>query len=621
MSDRSMTHPRPQFARARWQDLCGAWGFAYDDENEGCDERWQERVDVFTRTIRVPFPPESPASGIGDTSYHPVVWYRRTFRVAPEDAGQRLILHCGAVDYAAHVWINGRLVATHEGGQTPFRADITTALRADEEQVLVIRAEDPPRDLALPRGKQDWEEQPHKIWYHRTTGIWQPVWLEPVSATHMTDVRWTPDLDRGLVGLALTLQRRSSAALRVRVQLSLRGQVLVDDACLLEGGELRREFALDQAATSMSRAQILWSPHYPNLVDAVLTVLDGDKTLDEVASYVGLRSVGIAGGHFLLNGRPYYLRLALEQGYWPQSHLAAPDDDALRREVELAKSLGFNGVRVHQKVEDPRFLYWCDRLGLLVWGEMANAYVFSETAVERLAREWIDVLKRDYSHPCIVAWVPMNESWGVNNMSRNPAQRHYVQTLYHLTRTLDPTRPVIGNDGWEHLVTDIVSLHDYAFEGTTLRERYRDNPMIDRTSGQVQPHYRAATLPGYAHVDQPIMLTEFGGVSLRPDGETAWFGYGTVTSEERFLAKYRELVDAVLDSPVIMGFCYTQLTDTGQETNGLVTADRAPKLDPAVVRSITSRPSAAIPGDVVEYMHSARGVSPFAAVSENMHVE
>ena len=604
-------HPRPQLTRSRWIDLGGAWGFAYDDERQGLDESWQTYADVYTQIIQVPFPPESAASGIGDTSFHPIIWYRRTFQFPSVDTGKRMLLHCGAVDYRAQVWVNGHLVATHEGGQTPFSADITMALHSGEEQVLVIRAEDAPLDLTQPRGKQDWLEQPHNIWYHRTTGIWQPVWLEPVDPIHITQVRWTPDLESGLLGLTVSLQRQVESSLHLHVHLSLHGVTLADDVYMVQGTEVQRQIAFDRAGM-MNRSKLLWSPESPNLIDATLTLLAGNEIVDEVQSYAGLRSVGTAHGRFLLNGRPYYLRLALEQGYWPESHLAAPTDEALRREVELAKELGFNGIRIHQKVEDPRFLYWCDRLGLVVWGEMANAFVFSPRAVERLAREWQEVLARDYSHPCIVVWVPLNESWGIPDVDYSPTQRHYVQALYHLTKSLDPTRPVIGNDGWEHVISDIYSIHDYSFEGTILRERYGRTEAVERTLHEVQPHYRALALPSSRRTHEPIMLTEFGGISYSPQSGEPWHGYGTVASSDAFLAKYQELVDALLDSSTIAGFCYTQLTDTGQETNGLLTAGREPKLEPTAIRRITSRPSAAVPGDVTRQMQKVQEITPFA---------
>ncbi len=608
-------HPRPQLTRPRWIDLDGLWGFAYDDDGCGLDEKWQEKEEVFTRTIRVPYPPESSASGIGDNGFHAVVWYRRTFEVSPEDAGKRLRLHCGAIDYYAHIWVNGQLVARHEGGQTPITADITTALRPDGEQIVVIRAEDEPKDLAQPRGKQDWQEPPHEIWYHRTTGIWQPVWLEPVSPTFISQVRWTPDLDRGVLSFTVMLEREEDRPLILRVRLHQHGADLANDTYMMRGTELKRQISFDPAAMVDGGDRLLWSPRKPNLIDVTLTLLSGDKVIDEVQSYIGIRSVDVANGRFLLNGLPYFMRLVLEQGYWPETHLAAPDADVLRREVEMIKEMGFNGVRVHQKVADPRFLYWCDHLGLLVWGEMANAYVFSPSAVERLTREWMEVISRDYNHPCIVAWVPFNESWGVPNVARDIAQQHYVQALYHLTKTLDPTRPTVGNDGWDNFVSDIFGVHDYTFDGQVLRDRYGSFEAVERTLQEVQPSHHALLLSGYRREGEPIMLTEFGGISYHPHGDGPTYGYGTVPDSKSFLAKYRELIDAIISSPAIAGFCYTQLTDVEQETNGLLTADRKPKLDLADVHDITTQVSAAVPGDVITKMLQAHSVTSFTSTS------
>ena len=605
-------YPRPQLTRARWTNLNGPWSFACDDADVGLREDWVVRPEVFERTITVPFPPESQASGIGDPDFHPVVWYRRTFQVSSEDRAGRLLLHFGAVDYRAQVWVNGQLVAEHKGGHTPFSADITAALlERDAEQVVVVRAEDRPDDLAQPRGKQDWRREPHSIFYKRTTGIWQTVWLEPVPERYLQEVRWTPDLDRGLLALKVRLNAPPERPLRLRVQLSLRRTPLADDLYTLTKQETHREIALESGESVMESGQLLWSPSRPNLVDAVLTLLSGDEVVDEVRSYAGLRSVRVQDGRFLLNGRPFYLRLVLGQGYWPESHLAAPNEDALRREVELIKELGFNGVRIHQKVEDPRFLYWCDRLGLLVWGEMANAFIFSEEAAERLTREWLEVLRRDYSHPCVVTWVPLNESWGVPNLERDPAQRDYVRALYHLTKALDPTRPVIGNDGWEHFAADLWGVHDYAFDGATLRERYITPEAVERTLRTVQPHHRNIAISGGRHAGEPLMLTEFGGISLKPRSGERWWGYGTVGDPGSFLAKYEELMLAVLDCAPIAGFCYTQLTDTEQETNGLLRADRTPKLDPSTLRAITTRFSKAVPGDVTNQIRKVTEISTF----------
>jgi len=517
-----------------------------------------------------------------------------------------LLLHFGAVDYRAQVWVNGQLVATHEGGQTPFSADITNVLRADsDEQVIVVRAEDQPEDLTQPRGKQFWEVESRAIWHSRTTGIWQPVWLEPVGARHIAGVRWTPDADRTTLGLVVALNETPRYPLRLRVQLTLDDLPLADDTYTVTQAEFGREIAL--AVTAKERYptgrvdRLFWTPEHPHLIAATLTLLDGETTVDEVGSYAGLRSIAITQGRFELNGRPYYQRLILQQGYWPESHLAAPSAAALRREAELVKELGFNGVRIHQKVEDPRFLFWCDRLGLLVWGEMANAFLFSTTAVERLTREWLDVLRRDYSHPCVVTWMPLNEGWGVLALPRDRAQQHYVQALYHLTHALDTTRPVIGNDGWEHLANDIWGIHDYTPHGATLLARYGTTEALARRLDGTDPapQSRVIALEGIEHTGQPIMLTEFGGITFTPAGGERWYGYDTVPDAAEYLARYREYIEAILACPTIFGFCYTQFTDTAQETNGLLTAERHHKLDPATVRAINSAPSQALPAEVI----------------------
>ena len=595
------THPRPQMARERWLDLCGEWGFAYDDADVGRDKGWPGDAAPFTRTISVPFPPESQASGIGDPTEHPIVWYRRALRLDPalQVGGQHLVLHFGAVDYAAQVWVNGHMVMQHEGGNTGFSADITAALLPGEaEQIIVVRAQDDPTDLAQPRGKQYWQDTPRHIWYYRTTGIWQPVWIEPVAPVHIASVRWTADSDNLRLGVRVRLNTTPKEDTTLTVELRLHGQRIARDVYTVTAREIERTISLDIDRARFERNDINWSPEYPNLIEATLILADDDGATDTLYSYAGLRSAACTGGRFLLNGKPYYLRMVLEQGYWPESLLAAPDAAALKREVELIKELGFNAVRIHQKVEDPRFLYWCDKLGLAVWGEMANAYIFSADAVQRLMREWLDVVERDYSHPCIVMWVPLNESWGVPNLERDPAQRDYVRALYHTTKALDPTRPVIGNDGWEHLVGDVWSIHDYAFDGATIRERYGTVDATAQTVRKVQPHARNIVLSDYAAPVAPVMLTECGGFSFKPERGKRWYGYGQVGDTAALLARYQELIEAILDSPTIVGFCYTQLTDTEQEANGLLRADRSPKLDTAAVRAINSRPSKAIPSDL-----------------------
>jgi beta-galactosidase/beta-glucuronidase len=461
-------YPRPQLRRGSWINLNGPWDFAIDR-----DGRWKNPAAVsFDRLIRVPFAPETAASGIGDTGFYQACWYRRVLDFGELRPDQRVILHFGAVDHRAHVWLNDDLVATHEGGYTPFHVDITESL-VRGTQVLVVCAMDDPHDLAKPRGKQDWQLEPHSIWYERTTGIWQTVWAEKVASTSIATVRFTPSLERWEIAMEAKLQGLPRGGLTLRVRLEVDNVLLADDSYAMVSGEVFRRIALSDPGIDDYRNELLWSPNRPTLIEAMLELRDEKgELLDRCAGYTALRAIGVQGDRFVLNGRPYFLRMVLDQGYWPGTGLTAPSDEALRRDVVLAKAMGFNGVRKHQKIEDPRYLYWADVLGLAVWEEMPSAYRYTGASIERLTREWSEVIARDSCHPCIVALVPFNESWGVPDLPDSPAQRHYVQALYHLTKTLDPARPVVGNDGWESVATDIIGIHDYDADPERVRARY-----------------------------------------------------------------------------------------------------------------------------------------------------
>ncbi|BDV31908.1 glycoside hydrolase family 2 protein [Microbacterium terricola] len=569
-------HPRPQLLRSDWTDLSGTWGFAHDDEDAGLRERWFERPS-FDREIRVPYPPESPASGIGDTAHHRIVWYARTItgddlETAGFSSGARLNLHFGAVDYRCRVWVDGNLAATHEGGHTPFSIDITDLLDESDAHTVVVRAEDDPHDVSQPRGKQDWREQPHVIWYHRTSGIWQPVWLEAVPAVSIDTLHWTADVHAASVRARVVLSAVPREPLEVAVRLRYRGEDLGEARTTVSRDEFEITVSLAALTNGQAYEELLWSPEHPRLIDATVAVGD-----DRVSSYLGLRTSHVARGRYLLNDRPYYVRSVLNQGYWPESHLAAPSADALRAEAQLIKDLGFNATRVHQKFEDPRFLYWADRLGLLVWGEAPASFRYSPTSVDRMVREWLEIVRRDYSHPSIVTWVPLNESWGIQHVATDARMEHYARSLVDLTKALDPTRPVVSNDGWEQVDTDIVAIHDYEWDPDVVRPRYLDRSAIDELIDGVGPAGRRLVLSG--DVSQaPVMLTEFGGISFHVDATEDSWGYSAARSTDDFAERLGGLLSAVNDSRVLSGFCYTQLADTLQETNGLVGSDRTPKL-------------------------------------------
>jgi beta-galactosidase/beta-glucuronidase len=581
------SYPRPQMLRTAWTDLDGTWSFRHDDTDTGLADGWSAGL-ADTRDITVPFPPESAASGIAEPGFHRVVWYARTITAADLAAAGRsagspvVLLHFGAVDHRAQVWVDGRFVGEHEGGHTPFTFDVTTLVADGDEHVIVVRAEDDPHDLTQPRGKQDWHSDAHAIWYRRTTGIWQTVWLEAVPATSIAHLQWLP-AGPAAVDLAVRLRGRATPGTRLRVALRFEerdedlGAIDVDVPA--EAGVVHVTVPVARQRNGQAEDELTWSPERPRLVDAAVSLHAPDGgVVDAVSSYLGIRTVGVTRGAFLLNGRPYDVRSVLNQGYWPDSHLAAPSREALRREVELIKELGFTACRIHQKIEDPRFLYWADRLGLLVWGETPGAYEFSPIAVHRLTREWMAAVDRDASHPSIVTWVPFNESWGIQHVGDDPAQQAYSRALTDLTRALDPTRPVISNDGWEQQNSDIVTVHDYEGDGAVLARTYADDAARDRMLAGIGPAGRRILVGGAQDRGQPVMLTEFGGIDYQPGArrEDGW-GYTAATDAEDWIARITALYDAIRASTFLAGSCYTQLTDTMQETNGLLTAEREPK--------------------------------------------
>jgi beta-galactosidase/beta-glucuronidase len=542
----------------------------------------------FDRRITVPFCYQSRLSGIGDTSFHDVVWYARAFGGPAGVEEGRLLLHFGAVDYRATVWVNGAQVASHEGGHTPFCADVTDVLRR-EENVIVVRAEDPSRDTTIPRGKQYWKERSEGIFYTRTTGIWQTVWLELVNERRIAALRLTPDVDAARVDVEVEVEG-FEPGLSLRLVVALRGDVVLDERAELRAPLIERSLPLlvrgaapDTPHLSEWPRPALWTPEHPNLYDLRLELRGADgKALDTVESYFGVRKIEARDGKVFLNNRPYYQRLVLDQGYFPDGLLTAPTDEDLRRDIELAREMGFNGARKHQKIEDPRWLYWADTLGFLVWGEMANAYTYSAGYVRRITAEWQEAVRRDYNHPCIVAWVPMNESWGVPELASDPRQADHLLAMYHLTRSLDRSRLVVSNDGWEHALTDLCTIHDYG-GAADLSSRYA----TPESSVSARPAGRPIYAPGHGYRGEPVLISEFGGIAF--SGEEGGWGYSTVADTEEFLQRYESLIAALLQSETIQGFCYTQLTDVEQEVNGLLTYERKPKTDPARIRKITTR--------------------------------
>lgn len=567
-------HPRPTMTRAAWRDLSGEWEFAFDDRRMGLRRSWFRQPRLSLR-IQVPFAYQVLLSGIGDRAIHEVVWYALDFDPTTDERADDLLLHFGAVDYEATVWLNGREIGGNRGGNVPFSFDIKPYLR-DGVNRLVLRVVDG-QSKEQPRGKQNATGVPKGCDYYCTTGIWQRVWLEPVPARRFDSLTIVPRLDPDRLEVEVRLHAHASD---YRIEVESDGGV--------------ESFATQGAATARLTLAIpdgqRWTPEVPTLHGLKFRLYEGDERLDEVHAYAGVREVSVRGDRFLLNGEPLFLKTVLDQGYWPDGGLTPPDGEAVRRDVELTKAMGFNGARKHQKVEDPRWLAHCDRLGLLVWGEMANARSWSFAAEEAFAAEWERAVRRDVNHPCVVTWVPINESWGVPHLGKpHGPQYAFLERLVTLTRRLDPTRPVVDNDGWEHTdVGDIAAIHDYTPSGDGLRARWGGGAFPDRVWGKG----RLAHYVGDARYrGQPIVLSEVGGFLLVPAGkqitdmDPLYTVYGSHRTPEELLAKYRDIMRAIADVGVA-GFCYTQLTDIEQEINGLLQEDRTPKVPPEAIRAI-----------------------------------
>jgi beta-galactosidase/beta-glucuronidase len=612
-------YPRPQFVRADWLCLNGTWEFEIDAGDTGLERGLLERP--LVQQIVVPFCPESVLSGIGNTDFMPSVWYRRTLVIPPEWQGQRVLLHFGAVDYDATVWVNGVEVGRHRGGFTPFTCDLHGVVSPGDEATIVVRARDDNRP-SQPRGKQSTRYANYSVFYTRTTGIWQTVWLEPVPDCFLRRTRITPDLANGMFRLEQPLsQNRQGLRLRATVR---------DDRGDLTSASCRADIDLAPRLDLPIPAerQRLWSPRDPFLYDLEIVLEDSDGLLvDRVSSYAGLRSVAIDGHRVLLNGEALFQRLVLDQGYYPDGIMTAPSDAALRHDIELSMASGFNGARLHQKVFEERFLYHADRLGYLVWGEFADWGVSGygpqhdhQQPTITFAAQWLEALERDYSHPSIVGWCALNETAQVLH-DRITVLDDATRALFLAAKAMDTTRPVLDTSGYSHRVpeSDIYDSHDYIYDQDfhagleKFRERHAGlnegvpylNPSQERyLAAAAVMRVKLPVVWSIPYRGQPYFVSEFGGFKWNPsaeaksasenllDRETSW-GYGAdPVSEEDFYQRFAAVCDVLLDNPQMFGYCYTQLTDVFQEENGVVAFDRSHKLDLNRLREIQQRPAA-----------------------------
>lgn len=567
-------YPRPQFIRENWQNLNGTWEFSFDDEREGEKNQWYKDFSWESK-INVPFNYETKMSGIGDESFHPVVWYKRTFSV--DGLEKDTILHFEASDWYTKAWVNGKYAGDHKGGNTRFSFDITNLL-TEGDNSLVVMVEDS-FDKEQPRGKQRWLDHNFGCFYVQTTGIWKTVWLERINRTSIESFKMTPCIKSQSLAVEWKIRGFTDGPLTLKANISFKDTFICTAAVTVN--EPKGKFSIDVNSNFLNQKGIsLWTPENPNLYDITFELVSEDITFDTVHSYFGMRDISVKNGQILLNGIPYYQRLILDQGYWEDSHLTPPSEEALILDIERTKELGFNGARKHQKVEDELYYYWCDVKGLLVWSEMPSPYTFGDDMMENFIDEWQTIVKMHYNHPSVIVWTPINESWGVSDIAVNKKQQHFSEAIYYMTKAVDSMRPVITNDGWEHTVSDIVTLHDYRESGEEFFDRYTKGK-ADILSGEITHNrHKFAFAQGYEYKGQPVLISEYGGAAYVKDASGAAWGYGKgVETEDDLLYRINDMTSAIRHLPYSCGYCYTQLTDVQQEVNGLLDVKRDYKAD------------------------------------------
>lgn len=579
-------YPRPQFVRTDWQNLNGIWDFAFDDKNRGEIDHWETAFPKQSQ-ICVPFSYETKLSGIQDETIHENVWYQRSIDIdADKLMNNRLVIHFEGSDYETKVLINGKLAGSHKGGYSRFSQEVTNLVHAGQN-ILTVKVEDHP-DQQQPRGKQRWQPYNFGCWYVQTTGIWKTVWMEYVPRDAIVGFKMTPDLQKSQLELNVNVDSKSFGPnLTLETEIHFAGILVNRTEMPVLTKQLTTE--MNVFSTAVDEWGIKkWSPSRPDLYDVTFRLLLDGIICDTVNSYFGMRDIRIDNSNILLNGEPVYQRLILDQCYWQDSHMTPPNEEALTDDIDKIAALGYNGLRMHQKVEDERFLYWCDVKGMLVWCEAPSAYLFSDEAVYQFTQEWMEIVKQNYNHPSIITWTAFNESWGISQIKTDRSQQHFTEAIYHLTKAVDKNRPVIVNDGWEHTISDILTLHDYEENGKTLYNRYSNFTAKILSAEIYHCGSKSAFAHGYAYKGQPIMISEYGGIAF--DNDASGWGYGNkVATKEDFLMRFDDITTSIKQLPFVCGYCYTQVTDVQQEINGLMDIDRNYKIDPEKIKEVNER--------------------------------
>lgn len=560
-------YPRPQLRRSSWINLNGEWEFEFDFGMTGRD-RGLQNAKHLEKKIVVPFCPESELSGIGYKDFMNAVWYKKTVHIEKPEEDRRLLLHFEAVDHYCEVWINGKFVGKHTGGYTPFCFDITSAICEGENQITVY-AKDDSRDPMQPRGKQSEIFQSHGCDYTRTTGIWQTVWMEEVVQNYIRSYRCEGDIDNCSVHLEFALEGYGSKALTAIARYHGKEMGRCTKKC--GANVLHMEIPLAE--------RHLWEPGAGELYDLEFCLESEDGQTDEVCGYFGLRSVSLGKNAILINGKPVFQRLVLDQGFYRDGIYTAPTDEHLKRDIELSMAMGFNGARLHERVFERRFLYWADHLGYLVWGEYGNWGLdhCQIGALSSMLEPWIEAVERDYNSPALIGWCPFNETWDRDGRKQD---NRVLTGIYRATKAMDHTRPVIDTSGNFHVVTDVYDIHDYEQNVEKFASHYE--PM--KNGGAVYDNFPNRQ----HHAGEPYFVSEYGGILWNEQSEQGW-GYGNAPkSMDEFADRYCGLASTLLDNPNICALCYTQLYDVEQEKNGIYTYDRGVKFPQHIIDRMRS---------------------------------
>lgn len=572
-------YPRPQFVRDNWINLNGQWNFIFDDENIGEKQKFYNNFPK-SKNILVPFTYETKMSGINDETIHENIWYQKNINIQKNSNKENTILHFEGSDFITKIWINGNYVGMNIGGYHRFSFDITNFL-IDGENNFTIKVEDS-LSKSQPRGKQRYKKESWKCWYIQTTGIWKTIWLEKIPKNYIISAKNTPSFDKNTIEIELLTNISDDNNFEIETEIFFNNEIINSIKLPIENEILN--YTIDICNEFKKHNIKYWSPESPYLYDIVYKLYCNGNLVDEVYSYFGVRKISIEKDKILLNDKELYLKMILDQGYWKDSHLTPPNEDAILEDINLVKKYGFNGIRKHQKIEDERFLYYCDINGILVWSEMANCYEFNDKSAEYFMNEWIRVVKQNYNHPSIITWVPINESWGLPNISISENEQNFANSLYYVTKSIDKTRPVISNDGWEHTISDIITIHDYKQDGNLLYNTYNDEE-LDVINNKIEHNGKHKLFSqNYIYNGQPIIMSEYGGIALNSD--EGW-GYGKqVKNETEFIERFKDLTNAIKNTKYISGYCYTQLSDVQREINGLVDENRKKKFSDNVIDKI-----------------------------------